>query len=337
MNTIKLNNLFFFTIAIFLLYGCKNEDPGVEEFVFPSKVINRIMIDTQGVKWFATEQGVISYNGTNWSSYADPGKFSNGSIADLAYESAPGTTKIWLATNVGLSSFDLLDSPMSFTNYTTKETEISSDTVLALGIDQSNIKYVGTSKGLSILKENKWTTFYGRMGEEILSKYKINSVATAKNGWVYAATLGGGVSKFKFTDAVSGATTLSQPWANGLASDSVYSVLVDEDNFQWYGTTGGVAFHASEFTKSDWTSYSRADGLVCDTVYAIAKDQSGAIWFGTHRGVSRLTDTKWDTFTTQNGLVDNKVNAIAVDSDGSLWFGTDRGISHFASNIWENF
>jgi ligand-binding sensor domain-containing protein len=337
MSSYKVNNLYFLLTVLFLFYSCENEDPVVKEFVFPSKVINRILVDKQGVKWFATEQGVVSYNGTTWSSYADPDNYSNGQITDLVLESAPGITKIWLATKVGLSSFNLLDSQFSFANYTKKETEILSDTVLALGIDKNNIKYVGTSKGLSILKENKWTTFYGRTGEEILSRYKINSVAPSKNGWIYATTLGGGVSKFKFADAVSGATTLSQPWANGLASDSVYSVLVDEDNFQWYGTTGGVAFHASEFTKSDWTSYSRADGLVCDTVYAIAKDQSGAIWFGTHRGLSKLTGTKWETFTTKNGLVDNKVNAIAVDSDGSLWFGTDRGISHFAANTWKNF
>lgn len=92
------------------------------------------------------------------------------------------------------------------------------------------------------------------------------------------------MSKFKFTDTISGTTTVSLPWSNGLGSNTVYAVLINPDNSQWYGTSGGKAFHRSEFTKSDWTGYTSADGLICDTVYAIAKDPSGNIWLGTHLG-----------------------------------------------------
>jgi len=124
------------------------------------------------------------------------------------------------------------------------------------------------------------------------------------------------------------------------ASDTVYTVFVD-GNEQWYGTFRGAGYHSTEFTKSDWITYTRTEGLICDSVYAIAKDLSGNMWFGTPKGVSKLsispTDTTWTNYTTKDGLVADKVNTIAADIDGSVWFGTDKGISHFKSNIWEKF
>jgi len=338
MNQFKFCNLVFLTIVVTLAFSCKNNDnPAPEKFVFPSKIINKIAVEPNGVKWFATEKGVISYNGTNWTKYSDNQNLTSGSVSDFVFERLTGINKLWLGTDLGLTVFDFGTSAVTVKNYNTKNSGILEDTISALGIDNLSVRYIGTSKGLSILKADKWDKFLGRRGEEILAKYKISSVSAAMNGYIYAATKGGGVSRFKYTDAVSGATTFNKPWAWGLPSDTIYTVFADGDA-QWYGTDKGVAFHSTEFTKSDWTTYTRADGLVCDSVYAIAKDLSGNVWFGTHKGVSKFsTDSIWTNITTRDGLVTNKVNTIAVDIDGSMWFGTDNGISHFTNNKWENF
>jgi len=340
MKHFKFFSLIILTTIIFCFTNCK-KDPVVDEpFVMPSKVINKIVIDKQGVKWVATEKGVVSFDGSMWTTYSDDKDLSIGSIADITFDDATGIKKLWLASMVGLSAFDLGTSSISFMNYDTKTSEILDNTVTSVGVDGSNVKYVGTAKGLSILKDGKWDEFYGRKNEEILSMYKISGVGASTNGYIYAATQGGGVTRFKYTDAVSGATTYKQPWAWGLPSDTVYTVFVDGE-VQWYGTFRGAAYHSTEMTKSDWVSYTRAEGLICDSVYAIAKDLSGNMWFGTHLGVSKLsispTDTIWTNYTTKDGLVADKVNTIAADIDGSVWFGTDKGISHFKSNIWEKF
>jgi len=336
MNQLMLRSLLFLTITASIVYSCKNEIPVTDEFSFPSKVINKIIVEPSGVKWFATEKGVVSYNGTGWTSYTDDQKLTTGKVSDFIFERQSGANKLWLGTNVGLSVFDFGGSLISIVNYSKKFPGLLADTVSALGIDDRSVKYIGTSKGLSILKSDKWDKFYGRTNEEILLRYKISSISTATNGYIYAATQGGGVSRFKYTDAVSGATAFNKPWAWGLPSDTVYTVITD-GIAQWYGTNRGVGYHSTEFTKSDWISYSRADGLVCDTVYAIAKDLSGNVWFGTQKGASKLSGDKWQNYTVKDGLVANKVNAIAVDVDGSLWFGTDNGISHFINNQWMNF
>jgi len=337
MNQFKFRSLILMTVLISLFFSCKKDNPSIPiEFKLPSKIINKIIVDPTGEKWFATEKGVVSYNGIKWTSYTDDQKLTTGSVSDFVFERLSGIKKLWIGTDVGLSAFEFGTSAISFVNYSSSNAGILADTISAIGIDDRSVKYIGTSKGLSILKDDKWDKFFGRKGEEILADYKISSVAATPNGYVYAATEGGGVSRFKYTDAVSGATTFNHPWALGLPSDTIYTVVAD-DIAQWYGTDKGVGYHSSEFTKSDWTTYTRADGLVCDTVYAIAKDLSGSMWFGTHKGVSKLTVDKWLNYTTKNGLVANKVNSIAVDVDGSLWFGTDNGISHLINNQWINY
>lgn len=324
-------------VGILLYSGCQQDTPVSEEFSLPSKTIHKIIVDNQGIKWIATDKGLVSFDGAKWTTYPLDQAFNSEALADLSDEPSGDPNKIWIASNNGLSTFDKVSNTLTTTRYNGTENGLLSDTVRAIAIDQNQIKFIGTSKGLSILKDNKWNRFTGRAGEEILSKYKISEVAVSGSGFVYAATTGGGVSKFKYTDAVSGATTVSLPWANGLGSNIVYAVLINPDNSQWYGTSGGAALHKSEFTKSDWTSYTRTDGLICDTVYTIAKDISGNIWFGTHWGVSKLNGTNWENFSVKDGLTDNKVNTIAIDLDGSVWFGTDNGISHFANNQWFNY
>lgn len=337
MTKTKFWLIIMISFGINLFYSCDTDDPVEEKFVFPSKVINKIVVDASGSKWFATGKGIISYDGLKWTSYTDQQNKTTGDISDIVFDRLSGAKKLWVGTQVGLSSFEFGPSAYTTENFNTSKDELLSDNVSALGVDELAVKYIGTSKGLSILKGDQWDEFYGRETEEILSEYRISSIAIAQNGYIYAATEGGGISRFKYTDAISGATTFNLPWSSGLPSQNVYAAITD-GNAQWYGTDGGVAYHSTEKAKEDWTTYTRENGLICDTVYAIAKDPSGNVWFGTHKGVSKLTGDKWQNYTVKEGLVANKVNAIAIDTDRSVWFGTDHGISHFTTDgKWVNY
>lgn len=331
------SKLFILGVLSLFLVGCDKEIKD-DEFKFPSTLINKITIDSNGVKWIATSKGLVSYDGIKWTAYTKNGYLSDVSINDIALESDSIQGQMWVASNVGATSFIVGSNDItSYENYNLTKYSLLDNNILAVDIDLNTVKYFGTSKGMSIFKDNKWTDFPGRTKEKILSEYEISAIASANDGWVYATTKGGGVSRFKYTDAVSGATTFNQPWAYGLKSDTVFTVFVDENSYQWFGTNRGLAYHTSPNTKSDWTSYSNKDGLICDSVYAINKDHSGKIWVGTDKGISTFDGNTWAKFTTNDGLVNNKVYTIAVDLDGSIWFGTNDGISHYSNGIWENF
>jgi ligand-binding sensor domain-containing protein len=345
MNTKIIRRTLFHTdftillfLFLFLLSACVKDDPPKNTFTLPSTIIHKIVIDKNGTKWVATEKGLVCFDGNKWNPYPEIPFENKNRIPDMAI-GALETNKIWFAGNEGVNylKFTPTDIIASW-SYQAATGKLLDDTVTAVAIDILNVKYFGTPLGLSILKGDQWAVFEGRPTEEILREYKISSIASARNGWVYAATLGGGVSRFKYTDAVSGATTIDSIWSP-LKSNFINTVVITDDTCQWYGTNHGAAYHTSIYTKirADWKTYTKADGLISDTVLSIAKDKSGNMWFGTNNGLSKYDGNAFTSYTTSDGLVDNKVNTISVDNDGSLWFGTENGLSHFKDGIWKNF
>jgi len=61
----------------------------------------------------------------------------------------------------------------------------------------------------------------------------------------------------------------------GLASNTVYKVIVDKKGFLWFGTEAGV----SMFDGTTFTNFSANDGLIDNDVFGLFEDNGGRIWF----------------------------------------------------------
>ncbi|MFH1860948.1 MAG: two-component regulator propeller domain-containing protein [bacterium] len=73
---------------------------------------------------------------------------------------------------------------------------------------------------------------------------------------------------------------------DGLASNSVLSILEDSDHNLWFGTNEGV----SRYDGQEFKNFTTKDGLVDSYVRSIHEDSNHNLWFGTDgEGVSRLT------------------------------------------------
>lgn len=320
---------------ILIIISCKKEEEKVL-FTLPSNQINKIVIDKYNHLWIATDKGIVCFDGNKWNPCPDLPVPDKSAVSDALISSNESDT-IWLGSMTGLNFFHFNSSEvLNFGQFSKDNSGILSDEVLCLSSDKYNTRYIGTSEGLSIFNNSEWTDWYGRVGEEILQEYRISSVACSADGYTYATTYGGGISRFKYTDAVSGATTYDTVWA-GLRTNYINTVIISDDTCQWYGTTKGAAYHTSPFTRLNWTFYSMEDGLISDTVLSIAKDISGDIWFGTTNGVSKLHDSTFSSFTPADGLAGNRVNTIAAAKDGTIWFGTNAGLSKLKNGVWTSY
>jgi len=338
-TSIKITILFFVCLNF---VGCK-PDQGITVETLPSNVITKISIDKNGVKWIATSKGLVSFDGKNWTSYSKISSLYNQPTLDVILNETSSEKSFFASTNEGVIKGSFVNQSVSQSQtYRQVTTGLICDTVTKMTLNYINTVFLGTPKGLSILKDATWTSFDGHWGSQsndnFLTTEKISGIAAAKNGWVYVTTKGGGVSCFKFVDAVTSATKYVQPWASGLRSDVVYTVVIVDDTCQWYGTDKGASYHTSRYTKKGWDlNYYATDGLASDSVYAIAKDATGNVWFGTERGVSMLKDNAFTSYTTKDGLINNKINTLAIDIDGSVWFGTNTGISHLKDGKWSSY
>lgn len=120
----------------------------------------------------------------------------------------------------------------------------------------------------------------------------------------------------------------------GLISNSVKCLDVDNQGNIWIGTENGV----SMYDGNSFTNYTTADGLSNNSILSILVDSQNNIWFGTMGGgVSKFDGSNWTVYTTSDGLASTLVYAIFEDSNSDMWFGTTSGVSKFDGTNWTTY
>ena len=316
-----------------LLTSCKRDEDSNN--TIGGKIVRSIYIEPNGTKWFATDKGISSFDGKTWTNFSENDGLPGTGFNDMSNAASENGINLWLASNSGAMMGHWDSNILTVeTAYTTGNSELLSDTVLAIALDKAGYLWMGTTRGLNGLKNN---TDWILPSKQVFSR-PISNIGSSEDGWNYFATLGGGVGRNKTTvDGISAASTYEMPWA-GLPSDIVNTIYIDPlTGNQWFGTPAGAAYHIGTETKKNWTVYTIDDGLVNNEILSLAGDAEGNIWFGTKGGVSIFGNSSWTTYTESDGLAGNTVNAIAFDMDGSAWFGTDKGVSHYTSGTWVTY
>jgi sugar lactone lactonase YvrE len=165
-------------------------------------------------------------------------------------------------------------------------------------------------------------TIYGT--EQGLPDDNVQAIVVDKDGAIWFATLGDGVSRLKDR------TWTTYSTLNGLIDDSVTSALVASNGDIWFGTYGG----ASRFNGESWQGFTSIIGLADNTVNAITETPDGTIWFGTNRGVSSFDGYRWKYYGSEQGLQGGVVRTLAVTADGTLWAGSHGTLNYFDGSTW---
>lgn len=313
-------------------------DLGVEVKIFLAAAV-----DNSNVKWFVTEQGIVSYNNKKWTLHSKNKKVGTQDLKGFAFEANPNGQELWIASPRGVTVASLpVDATTGATTYHTGNTPILSNNVVRVAVGKSPMRWFGTDKGISAFRNNLWLKpDYAEMyPEDMFSDFPITSMATNPEGdTVYAGTKGAGVVRVlkNEVDGITGASVYAQWGPILLPSDNVYCVLITSDNTQWFGTDKGVARHTGNLTLENWTVFKTEDGLIDNFVQAIAATHSGNIWAGTKKGISVFDGSVWFPLTTEEGLASNNVLSIAVDKDGIVWIGTDNGVTSYNRGVISNY
>lgn len=334
-------------ILFFMIYGCKEDTPTAESESLPDNYVRAILITGDGMKYFATNRGLASFDGNRWTVYHSNPKITAQIINDIAFEESTYGEELWLGTNNGVTVASLpIDAVSGATTYTVSNTGtlfpgdpgLAGDSVTTIITDDQNIRWFGTNEGITAFNGNgfpeiNYLSFYN-------SGFFESNRITSFSNWgdtLYIGTKGGGVARMVSAspDAITAASPFEIPYS-ALPSNNVLSVFTD-GSVQWYGTDEGLARHEGTRAKSGWESFYREDGLISNTIQCIGKDKQGNMWFGTPAGVTKYDGSEWESFTEAEGLISNNVLCIAVDTDGSLWFGTDNGISQYDGNTWVTY
>ncbi|MBI9070208.1 MAG: T9SS type A sorting domain-containing protein [Melioribacteraceae bacterium] len=318
--------IFFFCAALNLT-GQQYENFSTANSSIAGNNISSIQIDDSGIIWVSTDKGVSVYDGNTWVNYNSSDVLKSDNINDLYLSD---DESLWAASDSGVSKYSVSGPTVeNETDYfSVEEDSIVSNNIFSVVSDYLLSVWFGTDNGISV-SSVKGIDILNKENGAKLRTDKINKLAVQNDGWVYAATNGGGISRFKYdmVDGISSASIVEKGWS-GLPSDTVLTVYITEDKNHFYGTTKGAGSHYEEDSKNaKWERYTVDQGLINNRVHAITTDENGNIWFGTEGGVSRFDGENYISFTETEGLISNNVSDLKVAPDGAVWIATDNGIT----------
>ncbi len=145
-----------------------------------------------------------------------------------------------------------------------------------------------------------------------LAQNSVYAVYECRDGSVWAATLNGGVSKFKDGHFTTYTT------AAGLASNTVLFILQTRDGAMWFGTPSGL----SSFLNGRWRTYTAVEGLPSPEVDCLFEDSSGTLWIGTAAGVAFLASNRFQVPRELPDILREQIVGMEEDESGRFWIAT---------------
>lgn len=197
--------------------------------------------------------------------------------------------------------------------------------VSALYQDRAGLMWAGTREGLWQGDGHGWKLLTTSDG---LSSDDVRAVMDDADGNIWIGTADGGLDRFRDGKIVSFHKS------NGLPSEHISSLYMDEQGVLWVGTSGGLG----RYQGGKWTAYTTTNGLASDSVQYILEDGQSNLWLGSNLGLMRVAKKALNdfaenptnlfacrTFGHADGLPPGECSsgsqpAACRTHDGRLWF-----------------
>lgn len=332
----KILKLFCYIIVIAVLTTCNKEEKDdineiyttkIENITFQGISINSIEVENNGIIWFGTNNGLYSYNMTDWKKYS--GDLLSNQINCVKIKS----NQIYLGTDKGVIILKKEDENLVLEkNYTINNSDLLSDTVNAIAFDRFDDPWFGTYNGLCYINNDEWIDSVDRY----IKNYNISSIAFIGNDY-YFGTYGKCLYHGYYNPDIDAISTSSQmyPSFNGkLTTDTIYDVYKGNDDYLWFGSTKGLTKNKGNphVSIGEFEYFLEGENITC-----VCQFNNGAIWAGSKNGLWKQEGENWINVNKNNGLSDNTINCITEDGNGKVWLGTNNGISMFDGNNWVTY
>ena len=266
---------------------------------FTTKPVKALYYMPDGTLWVGTSgDGAFRFDKGYKKYKSVPGMGSN-HIIGFAHDKLG---RIWMATpNHGVSVCNYQDSVAQFQNYSAHPDSLGSNQATAIHAGPLGNIWVGTADaGLYRINIPAHDSIPVSISHQpftpSLDKVNVQCITTDSLGTMYIGTAGEGL--LVKHDSILVQITKEQ----GLHSDNVYALSIDDAGFLWAGTGRGVHQIRLDrhFQVSSMLHFGKQDGFYGKEVYrnAIFKDTKGHLWFGTVSGIMECKPDKVPTSPT---------------------------------------
>ena len=311
--------------------------------------------DKSGNLWLGTSGGVSKYDGKSFTTFADKEGLANNTVLSMLEDKSQN---LWFGTDGGVSKYD----GKSFTTFADKE-GLANNTVWSILEDKSGNLWFGTyGGGVSKYDGKSFTTFTDKEG---LANNTVRCILEDKGGNLWFGTYGGGVSKYDGNriEAIEAAekrgeiipqrtqqdlkkingklvksfTTFTDK--EGLANNTVLSMLEDKSGNLWFGTRFGLSkltivklveinekVRSNTLTEQDiiFKKYTYTDGFLGIGVNGgktMLQAKDGTIWIGAN---DRLTAMHPENMQTDTIAPNIQLTAIDLFNENISWVNLEQ-------------
>ena len=277
----------------------------------PNENINKIIKDSYGFIWVATNDGLCRYEADQSVKVF---KANDQSIIDGIRSSsirtlfADSKENIWVGTlGGGLTRYHQKTNEWkTFVNSDSDINSISNDEILCITEDSKGRIWVGTEDGLNLFNsstENFSRFQYSSEDEYGLQAKAVLDVYEDRKGWLWVGTWAGGLHLLVENENVELSQFRTIQLGESLHSMNTWKIFQDKKDRYWIGTHKGGLFLMdipleadNQSIDSDWVpkfwNYSydpeNANTISHNTILDIHHDVNNNIWLATGHGLCQI-------------------------------------------------
>lgn len=292
-----------------------------------SDFVECIDVDIYDNVWLGTSIGVQMFDGSSLAVY-DVANFPGMLSDNIRVITAMDNGEIWIGTDYGANKLVSGVNGFMWLPYTTSN-GLASNQVKSIDEDANGGIWIGTSQGVSYFDGATWTSY----SSPDLHWSGVNATTFDSNGDAWFASPLGGITHF------NGTTFTPYDTSNGLLSQFVTSLLIDDQDNKWVGTSSGMS--ALDATNTSFTQHTRMYIMpppdTLNPVVDIAMDSYERIWTAIYvgylavGGVAMWDGSQWIDFDVSDGLAGPNIKGLAIDSQDNIWVATSTGVSKISA------
>jgi streptogramin lyase len=265
---------------------------------------------------------------------------------DTIFHMIPGTYKIRLSTiehrdaeldaivqsSVTNAYSEVLRDTSVWIDYQIYNSDIQSNSLTAITVDNNNVKWIGTLQNGLIRYDEINFVNYNTTNSPIPSN-KIQCIKSASNGDIWIGT-NSGLAVFN-----SVSWMIYDQSNSGLTTNLINAVDFDNSGIAWIGTSSGLF----RFDGTNWTRFNDPDLRLWVMDFKI--DPNHKFWIGTKE--NGIVTLEAQTFNFYPDSIYNypteRISSVDIDLDGNIWFShmpdsaKRSGVSYWDGNMFINF
>ena len=185
--------------------------------------------------------------------------------------------------------------------------------ILALAQTRDGFLWAATSSGLVRFDGFQFQVFNKQNTPAMASSY-VGALAASPDGSLWFGIVGGGVGQWR-----NGQIRVWRA-ADGLSSEVISSVAVDEAGRVWAGSNKGL----DVYENNRWSPVGRKEGLA-GMVPFLAAGPGAGVWACIQSKLVHWQDGKLSLLGAAEGLPAEALTTVFVDQDRSIWVASETG------------